>query len=146
MTKKTPKRTWRISGINLIWLAAYAAVMTCIVLGMFHYRAKIQSQLADPQKRAEWEAWREDVRDQQEVESPEERGPVERRVPKSTIPPMFVLMNENFMTLLVAAVVAGSLLFGLLVFAVKGVVSRVELPHDASLDEDVASKTPPSDE
>lgn len=113
-------------------MVAYLVVMAYVVLWMFGVREELRVQNAGDPSQVNWETWRDDVRQQQSKDSPTERGPVARKVPKSTVPPIYVLMDEHFVTMLIAALTAGSFLFALLVFAVKGVVTRVELPADST--------------
>lgn len=125
----------RFKNANVIWFVAYLAVITGIVLWMFHTRARVRAQFSDQQVQADWQTWRDDVREQQAPQDAENPPPVARRVPKSVVPPLFVLMEDYFVTLLVSAVLAGTILFGLLIFTIRGALARVELPQDPSLEE-----------
>jgi len=129
-SKGNQKAAKRFNIANVLWFCGYLIAMTCVVLWMLEKRDEVRLQRADSQALADWQTWRESVREQQLQELPEDRGPVERTVPKSKVPPHFVLLENHFITMLVSALVAGTALFALLVFSVKGTLARVELAGD----------------
>src|SRR5215213_5780479 len=87
------------------WIAGYF-ILLCVVVGtMFRLRQSAVADLSSPKSISNWQEWREDVREQQA-----NRGPVERRVPKSNEPPALVLMRDFFAVLLVGAILFSSLL------------------------------------
>jgi hypothetical protein len=117
----SPANSRRIlAGRNLVWLTAYAIVMTAVVAAVFQVRRTTLESLDTPEARAQWQAWRES--------EPNQRTdlPVRRRPPKSTEPPALVLMRDYFGVMLSAAVVFGSLLFVALMLAARGVFWRGE--------------------
>ena len=133
----------RLNWANTIWMVAYLVVIIYVVMWMFRTREDLRFQNADRQTRSDWQTWRDDVRDQQSTKAAEQPGHVERKVPKSVVPPVFVLMENHFVTMLISAVIAASLLFGLLVFSVKGVLARAALPAaDLNDDNPNAGETP----
>lgn len=98
----------------LLWLIAYAIVLSVIVIGMLQIRRATLRALATPEAQAAWKDWREappNVRDDL---------PVRRRPPSSDEPPALVLLRDHFPVMLGAAVVFGSLLFGVLSLAARG--------------------------
>lgn len=103
---------------NLLWLAAYVAVIAAIVALMFQLRRVTLQTMGTPEARAEWEAWRKSP--------PNQRTdlPVKRRPPSSPEPPSLVLMRDYFGVMLSAAVVFGSLLFTAIAIAARGAFGR----------------------
>lgn len=99
---------------GVAWLVAYVAVMGAVVWMVLAARQRVLSQMNTPQAQAEWETWRQTVRDQADS------GPVHRRVPKSSEPPAVVLLRDYFGTCLTAAVLFSSLLFGVIAFLLQG--------------------------
>ncbi len=110
-------RSW-IGGV--IWLLAYVALIAAVIVSLVDARNHTLSQMDTPQVQAEWETWRQAVRDQPES------APVKRRVPKSSEPPLVVLLRDYFGVCLAAAVVFSSLLFGVISFMVRGVLRSEE--------------------
>ena len=102
------------------WIVGYAAMSCVIVWLMVAARDRAIQQLSTPQSLAQWQAWREDVRQQQT-----ERGPVQRRVPKSSEPPALVLMRDYFAVSLVGALLFSTALYGVIAWLVTGMMSRV---------------------
>ena len=103
---------------GVLWLAGYLLFLAAIVLGVFQARDRVLKVFGTPQVAAEWDEWREAVRQQAD------RGPVRRRPPKSPEPPALVLMRDHFAVVMAAAVVFGSLLFATFAIAVRGVFAR----------------------
>lgn len=97
------------------WLAAYAAVMTLVTLGLFAARRAAIATLDNPQARAEWQAWKKAA--EQAANAP---GPVKRRPPKSAEPPALVLMRDHFGAVLGAGLTIGSCLYAFLAIALRG--------------------------
>ena len=61
------------SRTNLIWLAAYAAMLVTILAAMFQGRQSTLAAFDTPEARAQWQAWREaepNTSDQGPVKSP----------------------------------------------------------------------------
>ena len=104
---------------RLIWLWApiYFALLAGVVLGMFAARDWALADLSAPASLADWQQWREDVRTEQERPTT-----VERRIPKSTEPPMLVLMRDQYGVLLGAAVVFSSLLYWVFAWLITGMM------------------------
>jgi hypothetical protein len=99
-----------------MWLAVYLLILTSIIVGVFALRERLQVTLSTPQARADWEMWRKKAGEQST-----DKGPVQRRIPRSAEPPALVLLRDHFAVVLSAAVLFGSLLFAMLMFAVRGV-------------------------
>jgi hypothetical protein len=112
----------------------YVMVVTCVIWGLFSARRWALADLATPASAVEWEAWRADVRAQQDRASP-----VSRAVPKSTEPPGLVLMRDYFGTSLVGAIVFSSVLFWVCAWLLHGMLTggnvvdgRDRAPHARS--------------
>src|SRR5437870_12127473 len=92
---------------GLRWvLVGYVALVGLVVIAMIRTRHSTLAQLSSPRSISEWQAWRNDERDNQS-----KQGPVERRVPKSDEPPALVLMRDYFRVLMVGALLFSSLLY-----------------------------------
>ncbi|MCI0332913.1 MAG: hypothetical protein L0228_06785 [Planctomycetes bacterium] len=103
----------------LPWTIAYSVLIVGVVLAMLKTRDWTVSQLASPKSVADWQAWREEVRQQHD-----RPGPVQRRVPKSSEPPALVMMRDHFAVSLVGAALFSSALYWVFVWFVSGVISR----------------------
>lgn len=108
----------RVVSIHGLWLMAYLAMLAGVTWGMFDARERMLAVLDTPQARAEWEAWRAQVR-----EEVERGGPVERRVPPSPEPNLLVLLRDYFAVCLAAALFFTSLLFLVLMILLRGAFS-----------------------
>ena len=86
---------------------------------LFAARDWAQTQLTTPESTAAWEAWREDVRAEQDQPTP-----VQRRVPKSAEPPALVLTRDYFGVSLGGAVLFSSLLYWVIAWFVTGILTR----------------------
>ena len=100
------------------WIIGYVALVGVVVGTMFSLRQASVADLSSPKSVSDWQAWREDVRDQQI-----NGGPVERRVPKSEEPPALVLMRDYFTILLAGALLFSSLLYWIMAWFVTGILS-----------------------
>jgi hypothetical protein len=109
---------YRRQEIGLIWLVAYLATMALIVWLVFHVRTQAMLHLDTPEARAEWEHWRQAAAEQAA------EGPVKRHVPSTHEPPSLILLRDYFGVMLGSAIVFGSLLFAILMIAVRGVFRR----------------------
>ena len=101
-----------------LWGALYAVLLTVVLSGMFAARDWVVADLSAPKSLADWSEWREDVRAGQQRPTT-----VERRVPKSSEPPMLVLMRDHYRVLLSAAVFFSSLLYWVFAWLVTGMFS-----------------------
>ena len=101
---------WRLIG--------YAALLAAVMFAMFSARDRALTRLSTPESITEWEAWRNDVRQQQT-----NPGPVARRVPKSGEPPALVLMRDHFGVTLFGAVLFSTALYWVTVWFVNGILA-----------------------
>ncbi|HEY4233297.1 MAG TPA: hypothetical protein VGM76_07710 [Lacipirellulaceae bacterium] len=109
----------RIRGRWIWWSAAcYAILVVGVVWSLFAARRWALADLATPQSTAEWEAWRADVRAEQDQPSP-----VHRAVPKSAEPPALVLMRDYFRVSLTGAILFSSVLFWICSWLLHGMLT-----------------------
>jgi hypothetical protein len=99
------------------WIVGYVVLLGTVFGTMFWMRQSAAADLSSPKSIADWQAWREDVRQQQT-----NGGPVERRVPKSDEPPQLVLMRDYFAVLMVGAVLFSSILYWIMAWFVAGIL------------------------
>jgi hypothetical protein len=99
------------------WIAGYVALTAIVLWSMFAARDGVIARLSMPQSVAQWQAWRDAVRQQQA-----NPGPVERRVPKSGEPPALVLMRDYFGVSLLGAFVFSTALYWVVAWFVSGML------------------------
>ncbi len=103
-----------------VWLMLYIVLLAVITFGMFRARATILETFESPQTQEEWDQWREAVSQGQT----DQIGPVKRKVPKSSQPPTLVLLRDHFYTCLAGLLVISSVLYGTIVFFLRGVMEQ----------------------
>jgi hypothetical protein len=108
----------------IVGLALYVAWMAVLLGGLFWGRAATFRSYGDRAAIADWRAFRE------EMSRIGAQGPVRRRAPQSHEPPALVLMRDYFGVSLVATLVFGTLLFAMLLGAIRGAFSRDYVPYD----------------
>lgn len=101
-----------------IWGAGYAALIAIVVMTMVSVRARGLVKLSEPHSVESWQAWRDDVRAQQQ--SPHA---VQRRVPQSSEPPLLVLLRNHFPVLMFGAILFSSVLYVVMAWLITGVLS-----------------------
>jgi hypothetical protein len=99
----------------LVWLACYVVLLGAIVWSLFYARRWALAEMARPDAVGQWQAFRED--EKQQAEHP---GPVQRRVPKSVEPPALVLMRDYFRVSIAGAVLFSSVLYWIMAWFVTG--------------------------
>jgi hypothetical protein len=102
---------------HLILIAGYGLLLGAIVWSVMAAHKWALAELASPESLREWEAWREDVRQQEQ-----RAGPVRRRVPKSAEPPALVLMRDYFAVSLAGALLFMTLLYWVIAWFVYGIL------------------------
>ena len=100
-------------GARVTWCSS-----ALVVWSLFSARHWAIAELATPKSIADWQAWREDVEQQQE-----HPGPVQRRVPKSDEPPALVLMRDYFGVSLTGAVLFSTVLYWIMAWFVTGTLT-----------------------
>ena len=103
------------------WIIGYTAMLGAVTLSMIVARGRAIERLSTPQSIAEWQAWREGVRQQQA-----EPGPVQRRVPKSIEPPALVLMRDYFAVTLFGAMLFSTALYWVIAWFVSGIMTEAK--------------------
>jgi hypothetical protein len=98
-----------------LWAACYVALLGLTVWWLFAARREALREAALPGANLQWEAWREDVR--QEQTKP---ALVQRRVPASDEPPATILLRDYFGVMLAGAVVLSSFLYWVVAWFVTG--------------------------
>jgi hypothetical protein len=102
----------------IAWLACYVLLIAAVIWWLVSARQWALAELATPQSIGKWQAWREDVRQQQK-----DPGPVRRRVPKSAEPPALVLMRDYFGVSLAGAILFSTVLYWIIAWFVNGIVA-----------------------
>jgi hypothetical protein len=97
----------------------YVVLVIAIMTAMFKARVAVIDQLATPDSLADWETWREDVRQQKD-----RSAPVERRIPKSAEPPALVMMRDHFAVSLTGILLFSSMLYWVLAWFIIGILSQ----------------------
>ena len=108
----------RASRVWWLWGVGYAILLAAVLWSLFAARRSALARLSSEQSQSDWQAWREDVADQQAI-----AGPVQRRVPKSLEPPALVLMRDYFATSLAGAILFTTVLYWILAWFVTGAVA-----------------------
>ncbi|HEY3395832.1 MAG TPA: hypothetical protein VGK58_24230 [Lacipirellulaceae bacterium] len=110
----------------LALIAGYVLLLVAILWSLMAARKWALAELATPESIRQWEAWREDVRQQEQ-----QPGPVRRRVPKSAEPPALVLMRDYFAVSLVGAALFMTLLYWVIAWFAYGILhSSARLASD----------------
>jgi hypothetical protein len=108
-----PRWTWQ----NGLWLAAYLGWMTLVVVFLLQFRQQQIAEFGTAKSQQDWQTWRNDPLH-------ESAGPIQRRPPKSAEPPALVLLRDHFAVVMAAAIVFGTALYVMLMFAIRGTFSR----------------------
>ena len=121
-------KSGRPSLAHFCWLVGYLFTLSTMLYGLSKIREK---QLSETNTKLEdsWKEWRQAAAIQAKGE-----GPVKRKIPKSTLPPVQVLFTEYYKTITVAAVIFGSFLYGMLYFFTQGIVAGDRHQLSASAD------------
>jgi hypothetical protein len=99
------------------WIVGYTVLFAAVIGTMLWIRQWAIPDLSSSKSISQWQVWREDVRGQQA-----NRGPVERRVPKSDEPPALVLMRDYFTVLMFGAILFSSMLYWIMAWFVTGIL------------------------
>jgi hypothetical protein len=104
---------------HALWLAAYAVAMAALAGGLVHLRGQVLNTLDTPKARREWQAWREEM-----AREAEQGGPVQRRVPKSDVPPAVILFRDYFAACLATTLLIGTVVFAMIALGVRALFPR----------------------
>lgn len=113
---------WYRTRAGRVALAGYLLFAAAVVAALVYARGQVLAELGTPEALAEWRAWREEVRQQQEQSG----TTAERRVPTSDEPPQLVLLRDYFPGVLGATLVIVSFLYGFLAFVTVGSLRQRE--------------------
>jgi hypothetical protein len=102
---------------RIIAALAYVVLVAGVTGGMFYARDEVAPALDTREGHENWDAWRHEAADQAAG-----KGPVARREPKSIEPPLVVLMRDYFSVCLAGALFFTSLLFGVMLFVLHGIL------------------------
>lgn len=111
-----------------VFLLGYVITMAAIFYGLVSAREDQRGRSAG-EAEAAWTEWREAAAEQA---SPE--GPVQRKIPKSPLPPIRVLLLHHFGTMMAGALVFGSILYGMFCFLVRGMLIRSHVLSEPQYD------------
>ena len=102
---------------TLCWVVGYLFTIATIFYGLSTVR---QRQLAstDIEQENSWQQWRDAAAIQAEGS-----GPVKRKIPKSTLPPIRVLFADHYKTITAAAIFFGSFLYGMVYFFARAIMT-----------------------
>jgi hypothetical protein len=107
----------RISTLDILFLALYVVLLVGISWAMFVARDRTLAEFDAAGPQQQWQAWREAVK-----EGEADMGNVKRKVPRSAEPPTLVLLRDHFTVCLVGLLGISSVLYGSIVFLVRGVI------------------------
>lgn len=106
-----------------LWIVGYAVLVIALVGGLIYARSEMIRTLGTPQAQAAWDQWREEAKAKSGADKQPIEGPVQRRVPKSAEPPALVLLRDYFGICLGGGLLFSSLLYFMIMFAVRGVLT-----------------------
>jgi hypothetical protein len=126
---------------HVVWLVAYAALMTAVVVMMLAARGCALQQFGTARANQEWQAWREVAKAQSRG-----TGPVERREQTIAEPPALLLMREHFPAALALALVTSSALFVTMMFTLRGAFGSqpCSLPRSSATSDSSSTRTGPT--
>jgi hypothetical protein len=115
---------FRWTASNVVWSIAYLLTMAMVVFGMRHYRESAMKTYGTDQANANWQEWRAAATDLAD------KGPVDRKPPRSVEPPPLVLMRDHFAACLGISLLLSSCLFAWMMICVRGVTRPVVLHEE----------------
>lgn len=102
---------------RLAWLFfGWVLTMALVYFGLAQARAWTLSNVGTAEVRAEWERWR--AEEQARAKNP--AANVLRRPPKSTEPPLLILMRDSYPGIVVSVLLIATVMFGFLAMVVPG--------------------------
>ena len=125
---------------TVCWIVGYLLTLGAIFYGLTTVRQR-QLSSSDTQLENSWQQWRDAAAIQAAG-----NGPVKRKVPKSTLPPIQVLFADHYMTITLSAIFFGSFLYGMLYFFARGILAGDRGNLSGIADQDVlepALREPP---
>jgi len=101
-----------------ILLGVYLALQGVLVVALWQTRIAVIQQFNQPEELERWNEYRDSM-----AAKSEEQGPVERRGNPSESPPVLVLFDENFVTLVAGSVIFSSILYWMLAIMILGAIN-----------------------
>ena len=101
------------------WLLAYLILLCALVGGMYLLRSNVLAKMGTAEAQRDWNAWRAEA-----AKEDGSSGPVQRTVPKSPVPPLYLLMHDYFAAALVGLLLPTSALFFFIAWLVTGVMKQ----------------------
>lgn len=111
---------YRVLASWQFWSVLYLGLVAAFLITAFSIRPSLIARLGSPEATASWDAWRSDAERSSGKDGKAVEGPVQRRTPKSKIPPAIVLLKDYFPTMLAAGIGFPSLLFAFLAMVIRG--------------------------
>lgn len=108
----------RLSASTCLILVGYVAMLAAVATTLAVARQHELASHSEIEQR-KWDEWREQVEQQKELGD----APVERRVPKSTEPPTFVLLRDYFGTSMLIILVLSSAVYCAAAMMLRGAMS-----------------------
>lgn len=115
MGRQARGRSRRFVGLVI---AAWLAAVILPPLGLARWRNARLAELTTPSVQADWDTFREAMREQSG-----RSGPVQRKVPKSAEPPELVWLRDYFWLAVAAWVILGGTLGGFFALVILGVAT-----------------------
>jgi hypothetical protein len=107
-----------------IWGVVYVALTGALAWGLFQARDRQLALASRPEARAEWEAWKESVRQDNEAGT----QPVARRVPTAAEPPAMILLRDHFVGVCATLLLVWTAFFGFMAMVITGVMRGTPPP------------------
>jgi hypothetical protein len=114
-------------------LLGYVAVVAGSVWGVLGARSWARRELTTVESQKAWESWQVESKRQSggpQRDPAKVEGPVMRRAATSDRPPALALLEDHLAVCLFAAVFFSSILYGVIVLAAKGAMTRVPMPAE----------------
>jgi hypothetical protein len=113
-------RRWWLS--PWLWVGVYLAVLIGIGVGMVRLRQQVLATDYDQQV-AQWQKWRDEAA-RQDGRS----GPVQREVPRTEEPPMYLLMRDHFPVIFAGSILFPAVILGFFMGVAYGVLQQASEP------------------
>jgi hypothetical protein len=101
---------------DIAWLAGFLLLSGLIYVGFDKARTSALGEFNSQASRDSWSEWRR--------EAAKSGGPVSRRQPKATEPPVVILMRDMYWTCVVSVWIAAVVLYFSLMAAMRGMLGR----------------------
>jgi hypothetical protein len=109
-------RTSATIAADVAWTAGFLALLALTFVGFQTARKAALGEFNSTESRESWNEWRD--------EAAKGGGPVSRRQPKATEPPVVILMRDLYWTCVIFAWIAAAVLYLSLMAAVRGMLGQ----------------------